>query len=90
MFFLPVVVSLVAWSLVWRLLLLNDGAVNGFFDMLALDGPNWLREPAAAMVAAIVVQVLKNVGFAMLLFLAALQEVPLEPEEAAMLDGANA
>lgn len=89
MYFLPVVVSLVAWSLVWRLLLQDDGGVNGLFALVGLDGPNWLREPVPAMVAVIVVQVLKNVGFAMILFLAALQEVPLELEEASMLDGAN-
>ncbi|WFE28395.1 sugar ABC transporter permease [Solwaraspora sp. WMMD791] len=89
LFFSPVVVSLVAWTIVWRFLLQADGGVNGLLGTLGVDGPNWLRGEATAMVAVIVVQVVKNVGLNMVLFLAALQGVPGELYEAARVDGAS-
>lgn len=89
-FFSPVVVSLVAWTIVWSFLLQADGGINGFLAVLGIDGPNWLRHETTAMVAVIIVQVFKNVGLNMILFLAALQGVPEELQEAARLDGAGA
>lgn len=89
-FFVPVVVSLVAWAVVWRFLLEQDGGINMFLQLVGLEGPNWLREPGWAMASVIVVQVVKNVGLNMTLFLAALQGVPSEMVEAAEVDGASA
>ncbi|WP_460708154.1 carbohydrate ABC transporter permease [Myceligenerans halotolerans] len=89
-FFSPVVVSLVAWTIVWSFLLQADGGINGFLAFLGLEGPNWLRHETTAMISVIVVQVFKNVGLNMILFLAALQGVPAELQEAARLDGAGA
>ena len=89
-FFSPVVVSLVAWTIVWSFLLQADGGINGFLSLLGVEGPNWLRQPTTAMLSVIVVQVFKNVGLNMILFLAALQGVPEELQEAARLDGAGA
>ncbi|MFD6447975.1 carbohydrate ABC transporter permease [Promicromonospora sp. NPDC060204] len=89
-FFSPVVVSLVAWTIVWSFLLQADGGINGFLGQVGVQGPNWLRHPTTAMVAVIIVQVFKNVGLNMILFLAALQGVPEELQEAARLDGAGA
>jgi len=89
-FFSPVVVSLVAWMIVWGFLLQDDGGINGILRTMGIAGPNWLREGPTAMVSVIVVQVFKNVGLNMILFLAALQGVPQEIQEAARVDGANA
>ncbi|GAB4084826.1 sugar ABC transporter permease [Myceligenerans cantabricum] len=89
-FFSPVVVSLVAWTIVWSFLLQADGGINGFLETLGVEGPNWLRHGSTAMLSVIVVQVFKNVGLNMILFLAALQGVPVELQEAARLDGAGA
>ncbi|MFH8251723.1 carbohydrate ABC transporter permease [Microbacterium sp. B2969] len=89
-FFSPVVVSLVAWTIVWGFLLQDDGGINGFLHLLGIDGPNWLRSGPTAMLSVIVVQVFKNVGLNMILFLAALQGVPEDLYEAARLDGAGA
>lgn len=88
-FFSPVVVSLVAWTIVWGFLLQDDGGINGLLRVVGIDGPNWLREGPTAMAAVIVVQVFKNVGLNMVLFLAALQGVPRELTEAASIDGAG-
>lgn len=89
-FFSPVVVSLVAWTIVWSFLLQADGGINGFLSVLGIEGPNWLRQPTTAMLSVIVVQVFKNVGLNMILLLSALQGVPEEIQEAARLDGASA
>jgi multiple sugar transport system permease protein len=89
LFFSPVVVSLVAWTIVWGFLLQNNGGINGLLGVVGIDGPNWLRQPTTAMLSVIVVQVFKNVGLNMVLFLAALQGVPRELYEAARVDGVS-
>jgi len=89
-FFSPVVVSLVAWTIVWGFLLQHNGGINGVLKLAGIEGPNWLRSPGTAMASVIVVQVFKNVGLNMILFLAALQGVPRELYEAARIDGASA
>lgn len=89
LFFAPVVVSLVAWAIVWNFLLQADGGINLFLSTLGIDGPNWLRESEWAMPSVITVQVFKNVGLNMILFLAALQSVPGEIIEASRVDGAG-
>jgi multiple sugar transport system permease protein len=88
-FFSPVVVSLVAWTIVWSFLLQANGGINGLLKVVGIEGPNWLRSPPTAMLSVIVVQVFKNVGLNMVLFLAALQGVPRELYEAARIDGAG-
>jgi len=90
LFFSPVVVSLVAWTIVWRFLLQDNGGINGALDLAGVGGPNWLRGDGTAMLSVIVVQVIKNVGLNMVLFLAALQGVPADLHEAARVDGASA
>ncbi|WP_159585722.1 carbohydrate ABC transporter permease [Chelativorans xinjiangense] len=89
-FFAPVVTSAVAWAIVWKFLLQNEaGAVNQILAVVGIDGPNWLREPDWAMAAVIVTRVIKMVGLNMILYIAALQTIPRDYEEAARLEGAS-
>jgi multiple sugar transport system permease protein len=89
-FFAPVVTSAVAWAIVWKFLLQGEaGFVNQMLDYVGIDGPNWLREPDWAMAAVIVTRVIKMVGLNMILYIAALQAVPRDYEQAARLEGAS-
>lgn len=88
-FFSPVVVSTVAWVLIWSYLVAANGGINGALAMVGITGPNWLRDPQWALVTVVLIQVFKGVGMNMVLFLAALQNVPSEFKEAARVDGAS-
>jgi multiple sugar transport system permease protein len=89
-FFSPVIVSTVAWVLIWNFLVASNGGINGFLSTLGITGPNWLRDASLALPTVVVIQVFKGVGMNMILFLAALQNVPGELKEAARIDGASA
>lgn len=89
-FFSPVVVSAVAWAIVWSFMLQGDqGTINQVLRLLGIQGANWLLDPNWAMFWVIVTRVLKNAGLNMVLFLAALQDLPREHIEAAQVDGAH-
>lgn len=89
-FFAPVVTSTVAWVIVWVFILQGrNGLLNQALALINVQGPNWLFEPTSAMFAVIIVRVLKNVGLNMVIFLAAMQDLPREYIEAARVDGAN-
>jgi multiple sugar transport system permease protein len=90
LFFAPVVTSGVAWAIVWKFLLQGDsGTVNQMLAAIGIAGPNWLREPDWAMVAVVFTRVIKMVGLNMILYLAALQAIPRDYEDAARLEGAS-
>lgn len=89
-FFAPVITSAIAWAIVWKFMLQGEGgAVNQLLGWFGIDGPNWLREPNWAMAAVIVTRVIKMVGLNMILYIAALQAIPRDYEEAAALEGAS-
>ncbi len=91
--FVPVVIGLGVSSLLWYWLFSYDfGLVNrGLVDLGLVDKPVvWFGEDAnRAMWAVIASIVWKVVGFGMLLFVAAIQAIPQEVNEAAMADGAR-
>lgn len=89
-YFLPVITSWIAVSLVWRWLLNPySGAVNTALGWFGIEGPGWYNDPSWAMASIIVASVWKDIGFVMVILLAGLQAIPVELEEAAVLDGAG-
>ncbi|MEK3721140.1 carbohydrate ABC transporter permease [Paenibacillus sp. FSL H8-0034] len=88
--FVPVMTSLIVWSIVWKYMFATDsGFINQILQLIGIEGPAWLYNPQLAMPAVIITSVLKNVGLNMVLFIAALQQVPVHLYEAAKIDGAN-
>jgi len=89
-FFAPVVTSAVAWAIVWKFLLQGEqGIVNHVLAIFGIAGPNWLQDPTWAMVALIVTRVIKNLGMNIIIYLAAVTNLPGELYEAARIDGAS-
>jgi ABC-type sugar transport system permease subunit len=90
-YYLPAVTSIVAIAVIWRFLLDPDfGLINGMLKQVGISGPNWLGTPALAMPSIIGIGVWRNLGNAMVLFLAGLQGIPEDVYEAARIDGATA
>ncbi|MEJ7799252.1 MAG: sugar ABC transporter permease [Ilumatobacter sp.] len=90
-YFVPVVTSLVAVSYVWRWLLEPSfGLVNTALGWIGIDGPGWLSDPDWAMEGVVGMTVWRDTGYYMVIFLAGLQTIPRELNEAAALDGAGA
>lgn len=89
-FYLPVVTSMVAVSLVFSWLF-NPyyGLINHFLSLFGIQGPAWLSSTEWAMPAVILVSVWKTAGYYMVIYLAALQNIPPELYEAASIDGAD-
>lgn len=89
-FFFPTIVSLATIGLVWKFLLDPDiGLVGGITKALGLPPVAWLQSEQLALPTLIFVSVWRSLGFAMILFVAALQSVPVERYEAGRLDGAG-
>jgi multiple sugar transport system permease protein len=91
LYYLPVVTSWVVVSLLFKYLFADRGLINFALDDLlgATDKISWLAERWTALVAICALGVWKGIGWSMMIFLAALQGVPRELEEAAIVDGAN-
>jgi multiple sugar transport system permease protein len=89
-FFIPVIMSGILVSLTWQWLFNADyGPINYWLSFIGIRGPRWLNDPNWSMVAVIIVTIWKNLGFNMVIFLAALQDVPRDLYDAASIDGAN-
>jgi multiple sugar transport system permease protein len=89
-YYLPVVTSIVAVSVVWKFLLRdNGGMVNTVLGWVGIDGPAYLDSTTLALPTLVLMAVWRNFGSLMVIFLAGLQTVPREVLEAAESDGAS-
>lgn len=91
MYYVPVVSSLVAVSILWAWVFNYDyGLLNGIYKLLTgMHGPNWLGDEQMVKVSLIIFMVWKGLGGTVILYLAGLQNIPQDYYEAAMIDGAN-
>ncbi len=80
--------SSIAIAVLWRALFAIDGVLNGALGFIGVDPINWLGEPAFALFSITLLRAWQF-GSAMVIFLAALQNVPQSQYEAAMIDGAS-
>ncbi|GGL94537.1 MULTISPECIES: carbohydrate ABC transporter permease [Micromonospora] len=90
-FYLPQVLPVVVAGIVWGWILRPDGALNGLLTAVGLDGlrHDWLGDPDTALPAVLGVMIWVQIGYPVVVFMAALQRVDPELYEAAELDGAG-
>ena len=89
-FFFPYVASMVAICVCWNFMLMKNGPVNQLLMNLGIKfNKSWTADSVMAMWAIILVSVWRNMGYYMVIYLAALQGIPRELYEAATVDGAN-
>ena len=90
LFFLPVVVSGVAVTILWQQLYSYDyGVLNTLLNTMGIPSVPWLVDAAWAMPSIATMATWKNAGIYIILFLVGLQDIPTELYEAASLDGAG-
>jgi N-acetylglucosamine transport system permease protein len=91
-YFFPQVLSVAIVGILWKEMYApNSGLVNGALRALGLGSlaKPWLGDPGLAFWCVLVVLIWSNVGFYVVLFSAAMQAIPRDIYEAALLDGAN-
>jgi raffinose/stachyose/melibiose transport system permease protein len=89
--FLPVVLSPVAVSYIWKFIFAYNGSLNQILGDIGLGSlrHDWLAVPKLALGCVLVVMVWQSIGFVAVVYLAGLATVPAELEEAAAIDGAG-
>jgi multiple sugar transport system permease protein len=89
-YYLPVVTSIVAVSVVWKFLYRDNGGLfNTVLSWVGIDGPAWLDSTTLALPSLVVMAAWRNFGTLFVIFLAGLQTIPKELNEAAEVDGAG-
>jgi len=91
LFFAPVVMSSLAVSYIWQFIFSFSGPLNGGLGRLGFDSlkRGWTGDPRWAIWTIFVVLVWQFVGLSMVMYLAGLQGIPEEIDEASAVDGAS-
>jgi multiple sugar transport system permease protein len=90
-YFFPLLVAHTYVAVIWQFLYQRDtGVINYYLSLLGLGPVAWLASPNWVLPSVIMMDVWKNTGFAMIIFLAGLQNIPRDYYEAARIDGAGA
>ncbi|MBW6475206.1 MAG: sugar ABC transporter permease [Anaerolineaceae bacterium] len=89
-YFAPWVLSCAVISLIWWWIFQSQGGLlNYYLKLLGFDTPRWLSTMPYAMITIVVATIWWTMGYNMVIFLAALQDIPNDLYEAAEIDGAN-
>jgi ABC-type sugar transport system permease subunit len=88
-YFLPVVTSWTVISLIWSMLFSQQGLANSIVQLVGMPVQPFFSDATQAMWIIIAVSIWRNLGYYMVIYLAALQGVPQELYEAASIDGAT-
>ncbi|ADB30916.1 binding-protein-dependent transport systems inner membrane component [Kribbella flavida DSM 17836] len=88
-FYLPQVLPVVVAGILWGWLLRPDGAVNAFAEAIGLGAHDWLGDPGTALPMVMLVMIWVQIGYPVVIFMAALQRVDPDLYEAAEIDGAS-
>lgn len=90
-FFIPYISSMVALTAVFRFLFRSDGPINMILTTAfhVSEVPKWLTSTSLCKIPVICVMIYAGIGFSLIVYMAALQNVPTELYEAARVDGAS-
>lgn len=89
-YYIPVITSWVAGSLIWKWVLSPEyGIINEILRVFGIQGPTWLQSPVWAMPAIVLASVWKDMGYFGLMLMAGLQSIDRGYYEAAQIDGAG-
>ncbi len=88
-FYLPTITPTVAVGTLFLVILSGNGIINQALGVFGINGPNWLTDPSWVK-PGIVIMSLWGLGSTVIIYFAALRNVPVELYEAARIDGANA
>ncbi|MCK9223891.1 MAG: sugar ABC transporter permease [Candidatus Muirbacterium halophilum] len=89
-YYLPVITSINAVSLVWKWLYnTHNGLLNSMLEFIGLNPISWLFDKNWAMIAIIIMSIWKGLGYNVIIFLAGLQGIPKQLYESAEIDGAG-
>lgn len=89
-YFTPTILPMVAAANIWLFFYTPEiGLLNRFLSIFGIPGHNWLGNPDTALWAIAILSVWKEAGFFMLFYLAGLQAIPADLNEAAHLEGAG-
>lgn len=89
-YFVPTMISMVATGIIWQWMFNAEfGIINYFLKLIGVEGSAWLTSKPWALIAVIITNIWKTLGYNMMLFLAGLQNVPTMYYEAAELDGVS-
>jgi multiple sugar transport system permease protein len=89
LYFLPTLTSSAVLTLIFMWIYNADGLLNHILSRLGLPTYNWLGDPAIALKGIMLMNIWSTAPFFMVIYLAALQDIPISLYEAAMLDGAS-
>lgn len=91
LFYIPVVTSMIAVTITWDFIFKPDGLINTFLinSGLITDPILFNADSNLALISLMFITLWQGLGYFMMLYLAGLQSIPAELEEAATIDGAN-
>ncbi len=88
-FFFPSISSSVVISIIFLWVFNKFGLLNYFLSVFGIDGPVWVDDPKTALNSIMGLNIWTTAGTFMVIYLAALQDIPAQLYEAASVDGAN-
>ncbi len=89
LYFLPTVTSSAVLTLIFMWIYNTNGLLNDFLSFVGLPTYNWLGDPAVALKGIMLMNIWSTAPFYMVIYLAALQDIPKTLYEAAAIDGAS-
>ncbi|KMT22096.1 ABC-type sugar transport system, permease component [Clostridium cylindrosporum DSM 605] len=88
--FIPVISSMLLISVIWKVFLnLQTSPINMIFNIFGATPPNWLGNPSIVLFTLIAINIWKNIGYFVVIYVSAIMDVDRNVYEAAKLDGVN-